>query len=86
MTRQEMAYLDAEVELLREHITTVDCSNCNDDWCFNHASQQARHASAAKYGCICGACCRKCINAKECGYTPDRPCNLCDICNYKKED
>ena len=67
MTRQEMAYLDAEVEMLHKHIEDgTACNTCDGTWCIGHSSLVARIKYSQKYGCICGCCCRLCMCAEDC--------------------
>lgn len=77
------------IEELKEYIDThchsgIDCAEENGEvWCINHASKELRDEYASKYGCICGCCCRKCINFTTC--YPDGDCkHLCkpDACRF----
>ena len=68
-TRQEMAYEDAVVEMLHDYITN-HCTECAEnalEFCLKNASLEERIAYSQKYGCICGTCCKRCKNAKDCG-------------------
>ena len=68
-TRQEIAYEDAELELLIKCKDKDICSVCDGgEWCIKHFSQEVRNRYVAEgHGCICGVDCRKyCKNAKEC--------------------
>ena len=79
----------SELEELKEYIDThchigIDCDEENGEvWCINHASKELRDEYASKYGCICGACCRKCINFTAC-YSDGDCKHLCnpDACRF----
>ena len=79
MTRQEVEYLDAEVEMLKKHIEEHGCSECDDDWCCNNSSLLARIRYAQLYGCICGTCCKLCSSASDCGFDSAVPCSDCRV-------
>lgn len=69
MTRQEQAYLDAEVEFLQKCMERDICSVCDGkEWCIDHISPQARNEYVRRgLGCVCGVDCHSCCeHAKEC--------------------